>query len=134
MLLRIFLQIYGTITEFRNDESILLLRTTQEIVETEQAARASYQGSSREGSETFLDSIGEPAAHPTSDIEHDAEIGFKWSSRYAAGRLFALSSLNSILAQAFYNPDLISLAETFATGRSMRIRFCSVCLPCIVAC
>lgn len=53
-------------------------------------------------------------------------LGYKWSSRYAAGRLFPTSFVNRLLGQAFFNPQLLSLADSFAQGDALRLRHMSI--------
>lgn len=55
-----------------------------------------------------------------------SEPGLKWTSRYAAGRLFPTSCVNSLLIQSFYNPSLLRLISMFARGDQLRVRHVQV--------
>lgn len=56
-----------------------------------------------------------------------AVLGYKWSSRYAAGRLYPSSfAAGQLVAQAFFNPGLLKLADAFSQGDTLRIRHVDV--------
>jgi hypothetical protein len=56
-----------------------------------------------------------------------AVLGYKWSSRYAAGRLYPSSfAAGQLVAQAIFNPGLLKLADAFAQGDALRIRHADV--------
>ena len=74
-----------------------------------------------------------PPPHKQQQQQQDAAeghwrfvLGYKWSSRYAAGRLFPTSFINRLLGQTFYNMQLMKLADAFAQGDQVRLRHVSV--------
>lgn len=54
---------------------------------------------------------GEDAAQVAADNLWRWRLGYKWSSRFAAGRFFPSSFINHLCAQAFFNPGLLKLVS-----------------------
>ena len=61
------------------------------------------------------------AEHALDDTHWRELLGYKWSSRYAAGRLFPLAFVNKLCISGFFNPGIFILAHMMAKGDTLRV-------------
>jgi hypothetical protein len=59
-------------------------------------------------------------------LRADTLTPLRWSPRFAAGRLFATSSLSALLVSSLFHPSLGALVSSFARGNELRLRHVAI--------